>query len=50
MVSSSSKLSKSYNQNQKYSNVLPTDEDAEIKRAILQLIFVNDIKTLQSLL
>ena len=30
--------------------VLATDEDAEVKRAILQLIYVNDIKTLQSLL
>ena len=30
--------------------VLATDEDAEVKRAILQLIYINDIKTLQSLL
>ena len=30
--------------------MLATDEDAEVKRAILQLIYVNDLKTLQSLL
>ena len=31
-------------------NQLATDEDAEIKRAILQLIYVNDIQSLAALL
>jgi len=30
--------------------VLETDEDAEFKRAILQLIYVDDISTFQNLL
>lgn len=38
------------NNNAAGSNQLATDEDAEIKRAILQLIYVNDLQSLAALL